>query len=233
MLARGIRIADGRKIGEGASLLHHRFAPAFRQANRGGGDPLVAQYQAAMRAGTNARIIAITPIDQVMAALRSGPGVIGDFISRHSRRFAQLLRGFVKSRRQIVVGNAKLAVLVEQREGRLRLDGELIEREMIGAEGERLFQFGAPLRVALTRPRIDQIQRDAIEIPHRQIERRFRFFGIVQPPQEFQIGIVQRLHPQRQAIDAGGAVIGKSRRFRAGGIGLERDLDMVCHPPEA
>ena len=88
--------------------------------------------------GPDAGIIAIAPIDQIVPALRAGPGVIGDFVGGQSGGFGQFLRRFIETRRQIVVRNLQRAVLVQQREGRFRFDGELIERQMIGAEGQRL-----------------------------------------------------------------------------------------------
>ena len=46
----------------------------------------------------------------------------------------------------------------------------------------------------------------------------------MQAAQLFQVGVVQRLHPQRHAVDAGGAVIGEARGLGARGIGFQGDF---------
>jgi len=71
------------------------------------------------------------------------------------------------------------------------------------------------LRVRLSGAGINQIQRYAVESGHRHGERRSGFRHVMQPAQFFQIGIVQRLHPQRDAVDARGTIIGKARRIGA------------------
>ena len=54
---------------------------------------------------------------------------------------------------------------------RARLDGELVERQMIRRQRERLAQFGPPGFERLARPRIDQIERDAREDRPRRLQR--------------------------------------------------------------
>ena len=54
----------------------------------------------------------------------------------------------------------------------------------------------------------------------------------MQAAQLFQVGIVQRLHAQRDAVDAGGAVIGEARRIGAGRIGFQGDFGIVGHRPQ-
>ena len=58
-----------------------------------------------------------------------------------------------------------------------------------------------------------------------------RFRHIVQPPEEFQVGIVQRLHAERHAVDARGAIAAEPLGLDRGRIGLQRDLDAVRHGP--
>ena len=50
-------------------------------------------------------------------------------------------------------------------------------------------------------------------------------------PKKFQRRIVQRLHPDGDAVDAGRAIIVKARLFDAVGIGFERDLGIRRHHP--
>ena len=55
-------------------------------------------------------------------------------------------------------------------------------------------------------------------------ERGKRLFGRVHASERFQALIVERLHAERQAIDAGRAVAREILGLDAGRIGLERDL---------
>ena len=76
------------------------------------------------------------------------------------------------------------------------------------------------------RPRIDQIERIALERRARDLHRIERFLRGVQPAELLQRRIIERLHAERDAIDAGRAVAAKTRRLDAGRIGLERDFDV-------
>ena len=51
-----------------------------------------------------------------------------------------------------------------------------------------------------------------------------RLVGRVQPAERFERGVVQRLHAERDAVDAGRAIAAKALGLDAGRIGLERDL---------
>ena len=53
----------------------------------------------------------------------------------------------------------------------------------------------------------------------------------MQAAQRFQRGIVERLHAERDAVDAGCAIAAKPRRLDAGRIGLQRDLDIGGDAP--
>ena len=133
--------------------------------------------------------------------------MIGNFVSRQTRGLRQFLRCLIQSRRKILIRDFDRAIPVKQRKGRFRLNGQLIQRQMIGAEGQRLASILRATGIRLAGPGINQIQRHPIEISQRQRQRGFGFCGIVQPAQRFQVGVIQGLHPQRQAIDAGGFVI--------------------------
>ena len=99
---------------------------------------------------------------------------------------------------------------------------------MIGAESERLFQFVRATRRSSDRAahRSDRARRDR-NCRIASSSAAFASATLCRRPRHLQIGIVQRLHAQRQAIDAGGAVIGEARRVGAGGIGFQRDFDVV------
>ena len=106
--------------------------------------------------------------------------------------------GYVEQRaRVVVVGNDQLASRMQCRERRLLLDGELIEREVFGGLVNRARQFGAPGVGGLAGPRIDQIERIAIEGLARDRDRIERFLRAVQSAKLFQRRVVERLHAER------------------------------------
>ena len=67
-----------------------------------------------MGAGPHPGIIAIAPIDQIVPAFRAGAGMVGDFVSRHTRCSRQFLRDLVEIGGQRFAGNPQLAFLVQQ-----------------------------------------------------------------------------------------------------------------------
>jgi len=73
-------------------------------------------------------------------------------------------------------------------------------------------------------PRINQIEARARENLRGQRHRAPRFVRVVQTAERFQRPVVQRLHADRNAVDAGRAVIAKAFLLDAVGIGLQRDL---------
>ena len=50
-------------------------------------------------------------------------------------------------------------------------------------------------------------------------------------PERLEVGVVERLHPDRQPVDARGEVAAKPPRLDACRIGLERDLGVRLEPP--
>jgi hypothetical protein len=232
MLARRIFVADGGHLAIAMALAAHLILPAFGQADGGGGDAPLRRRKPAMRAGPRADIIAIAPIDQIVAAFRARMRMVGDFIGGQPGRFSQLLGGLVETGGQIILRDHQRAGFLQQGIGRVGLDGELIEREMAGVEGQRLFQFGAPGGVALPGAGIDEIERDATKMRRRQLQRRQRFGFVVQSPQRFQRIIVQRLHPQRDAVHPRRRIIGEPGGVGRGWIGFQGDLGIVRHRPE-
>ncbi len=103
---------------------------------------------------------------------------------------------------------------------------------MLGSKSQRLAEFRTPCFHGLLGPRIDEIQRNTFEGIHRQTQCALGFGNIMQTAQHFQIRIVERLHAQRQPVDTRVSVVAKARTIGAGGIGFERDLDIVCSGPK-
>ena len=64
-----------------------------------------------------------------------------------------------------------------------------------------------------------------------EVKRRQGLFCRVLAPERLEARIVERLHPERQPVDAGRAVAGEALRFHARGICFERDLGIAVEPP--
>ena len=111
------------------------------------------------------------------------------------------------------------------------LDGELIERQVLGGFRDRVLQFVGPHPRRLVGARIDQVERVALEGGAGDRDRLERLARSVQPAQGFQRRIVERLHAERDAIDAGRAIALEARRLHAGRVGLQRHLDIRRHAP--
>ena len=71
------------------------------------------------------------PIDEVVPALRARPRVVRHFVGRQAGARTNFLRRIVEVARAILVGNDQLAALMQRIERRLRLDRQLIERQML------------------------------------------------------------------------------------------------------
>ena len=106
----------------------------------------------------------------------------------------------------VAVRHGELAGGVKRGERRVGLDGELVEREMLGRLGDGARELGAPGRRGLARPRIDEVERIALERAARDRDGGERLVGRVHAPERLERGVVERLHAERHPVDAGGAV---------------------------
>ena len=105
MFARGV----GGDVGErnAASALLHAREPFLRQPFGFGRDAPAVDRQASMRAGPDAGVIAVAPIDEIVPALGAGARMVRNFVGGQARRprrgscvdFVELGRGiFVRAR---------------------------------------------------------------------------------------------------------------------------------------
>ena len=102
---------------------------------------------------------------------------------------------------------------------------------MLAGFGQRGLEFGRPFLRLLPRPRIDQVERVAVEHLARDVDGVERFACGVQPAELGQHAIIERLHAERHAIDAGGAITAKALRLDAGRIGFQGDLGIGRDAP--
>ena len=85
----------------------------------------------------------------------------------------------------------------------------------------------------LLRACVNQIEGIAVEHRARDGDRVEGFARRMGAAERRQCRIVERLHAERNAIDAGRAIAAKPFRLDAGWIGLKRDLGIGCDLPTA
>ena len=111
-----------------------------------------------MRAGTNPRIFAIAPVDEVVAALAAGPRMVRHLIGRQSPRIGQFPRRLEQGEAQLFVRQLELARVAQALEHGVGLDGQLIERDMVARVVERLGELAPPGGRALPGAAVDEVE---------------------------------------------------------------------------
>ena len=175
--------------------------------------------------GSDPGIVAVAPVDEVVTALRPGPGVVRDLVGRHPCRRAQLLGRRIHRRRHLCRRQAAQSPasreLAEPRPG---LDGELVQRQVIDRHRHRLGELRRPVRHLLALARIDEIEAHPWKDRAGDCEGAPRLGDVVHPPECLQRPVVECLHPHRQPVDPGSAVAPEAPGLDRGRIGLERHL---------
>ena len=184
-----------------------------------------------MRARADAGIFLAAPVDQIVLAFRARPGVVGNLVGRKAVMRADFLRHIVERAGDRLVRRLQFARRMQAEERRAFLDRELIERQMFGGFRNRQLQFVGPHLRRLVGAGVDQVERVAVERGARDRDRIQRLARAVQPSQRLQRSIVERLHAERDAVDAGCAIAAKPRCLDAGRIGLQRHFDIGGDAP--
>ena len=218
-------------LDEAVALALDLGQPHFRMSLGLLREPSLRRDEAPMRARTDARIFAVAPVDEVVPALAARARVVGDLIGRQAARLGQFPRRFEQREAQFLVGQFELAGVAQALEDRVRLDGQLIERDVVAGE------LSASASSRARRPRSGpaarrsgrKLKRGKSEAasPHR----RQRLVDGVLAPERLEVGVVQRLHADRDPVDAGGAIAAKTLRLDAGRVGLEGDLGVGLEAP--
>ena len=144
---------------------------------------------------------------------------------------ADFLRHVVERAGHRLVRRLQFARRMQAEERRAFLDRELVERQMFGGFRNRELQFIGPHLRRLVGAGVDQVERITVERAARDRDRIQRFARAVQSSERLQRSVVERLHAERDAVDAGCAIAAKPRCFHAGRIGLQRHLDIVGDAP--
>src|SRR5687768_11850262 len=118
---------------------------------------------ASVRAGADARIVAITPVSEVVAALLAWPGVVADLIGGEAGRRGASGGQLVERRGAVGIESLQLTRGGERGEARAGLDGQLVQRQMGGAERQCLVERRAPRGLRIAGQSVNQIEADAGE----------------------------------------------------------------------
>ena len=185
-----------------------------------------------MGARPHARPVAAAPIDQVVPGFRARLRVVRDLVGAQPCFLAHALRNFIHIGGGVFIRQAPERPLGKAvAEGRTGLDRQLVERQVIGGHCQRLGQFRAPLVRCLVLTRIDQVEARARERLACDIEGVAGLRDRMKPTKAAQIGVVQRLDTHGNAVDAGVAEFPEPAGLDGGGVGLQRDLDIVGKGP--
>src|SRR6478736_1394923 len=146
-----------------------------------------AKGDAAMGAGTDANIVVASPIEQVVARLSSDPRVVRHFVGRQASAIAQLLGEEIEGLGLLAVRDCEIAGGMQRGERRARLDGELIERQVVLRVVQSARQLVAPCGQGLPLPRIDQVEGYALEILLGDDKCRQRLIACVLTPSDLRL----------------------------------------------
>ncbi len=102
---------------------------------------------------------------------------------------------------------------------------------MLGGELHRLLKLGAPRRLGLADAGVDQVERHAGEDRLAGLHRGDRLGDSVAAAEGAQVRVVERLHADRDAVDAGVTVAAKAAGLDAGRVRLQRDLGVRLDRP--
>ena len=135
------------------------------------------------------------------------------------------------SARTLFHGQLHIGALVVRREWRrlapergVRLDGELIGRDVRRAGARRLANVGARHVDALPRQAVHQVDVDVVECRERRRDGAPGLVCGMNAPERAQHAIVEALHADGDAIHAGVAEATETARLHRPGIRLERDF---------
>src|SRR5215216_4542480 len=179
-----------------------------------------------MGAGAYADVVAIAPINQIMAAFMTGQSMIRHFIGGKTPCRGQLLGDVEQRFGCILIRDSKSTPAMKLVVGRSGLDGQLVQRHVALLFIERPAKLPAPIRSGLARPCIDEIEGDAGKDASSKPKGGECFRNTVLAAETGEIPIIERLYTHRQTIDTCGAVALKVSCFGAGRIRFEGYLSI-------
>ena len=102
---------------------------------------------------------------------------------------------------------------------------------MLGGAADGLIQLDGPSCGRLPWARINEIERRAAENRGRGLDRLHRFLDRMHPAERPEVGVIQRLHAERDAVDPRRPVAAQPASLDAGGVGFERHFNVGRHAP--
>src|SRR5688572_6202705 len=115
----------------------------------------------AVRSGTDAGIIAVAPVGEVVAALLAAQRMVADFVGGQAGGRGALGRQLIERGSLVGIERLELACGSERSEARPGFDGQLVERQMTGSERERAIERRAPRGLGVAGQSVDQVEADA------------------------------------------------------------------------
>ena len=205
------------------------------------GEPVAAQERVSTRA--DAQVRDIPPIGDVVEALHAGPRPVGDLVVVQARPGERLVCPLVHVRGQVrvLLGEQPVGLLLV--EGRSFLQRQRVRRDVLGSCADDALDVPLPCLHALVGQTVHQVRAEVVKsslLNRRQRCERLR--RTVPPTQHAQLGVVQRLHAQadavyaclpegRKALDGGvvGVHLCRDLRARCDGEGVDDRRQEACH----
>ncbi|MNY32246.1 hypothetical protein D3C86_1664500 [compost metagenome] len=180
----------------------------------------VRERQLAVRARPDAEVIAKTPVIEVVprlpVRLAVGRGLVVPEAGLAGAGLDDVLH---------LVGD----VLVRQRgrvlgEQRVRLQRQVVHRQVRGAIGQRRFEVAHAFLHGLARQRVHQVEVDVVETGLGDLDGRARLALAVDAAQRLEMPVAEALDADRQPVDAARAVAREPLGLEGAGVGFHRDL---------
>ena len=187
--------------------------------------PPAPPARVAVRRAADGGVVALAPIEEVVATLVARARPVRDLVPAHAGGVQTVVGQLVLLGLVVVVGRGAFAGGDHLAERRARLHGERVRAHVGGPECERGVEGGLPVGDALAGRAVDQIQVDALDAgvagpADRPLDVR-RVVGAAERGEHVR---PHRLHAERQAVHAGGRVVGKLARVDGVGVALDGDL---------
>ncbi|MCW0416884.1 hypothetical protein NB689_002638 [Xanthomonas sacchari] len=176
----------------------------------------------AVRAGTDAEIVAEGPVVEVVRAAVAGARVGADLVLRVAGLGQQRLAALLHVPGVVVLGHA---LRRSRGEHGVRFQGELVVAQVGRLQRQRLRDVALGLGQGLLRQRVHQVQVDiGIAGVLRQLHRTLGLGAVVDAAQPLQGRVVEALDAEAQAIHPGRQVAVEAAMLGGAGVGLQGDL---------
>src|ERR1700756_157554 len=156
-----------------------RSEPPLRKPNLPSGAFRAVAGQPPVGSGADADVVLVAPIGEIVPAFSTRPSMVRYFVSRQPASREVVLSHLVQRRCAFLIGQSNFAQPFLRRESGAGLDRQLIEREMLPSEGQRLVELASPGSDALAGARIDQIERKPRKSVSGVLDRRDRLVSVV------------------------------------------------------